>query len=226
MSGVHDKNCGKICLAGLLFCLLMVCVGTGCSKGLLEKRPDAEKTWVCDPAADEAMRRSDYEMGILLHERFLEKEPSNALALYHLGYAYGQKGEHLKEVSHYEKAISLGFKTDLIFFNLGMTYGELDEAEKSIASFKKALDINADSSDNHFGLAMAYYQMGFNERPAEEEFLKAIAINPANLDARLYLSILYSEMGEIEKANGQLGEILKIEPNHPGAREFLERIKP
>jgi hypothetical protein len=69
-----------------------------CSTGILEKRPVHEKIWMCDNQADETMKEHDYKSTILLYKRFLEKMPTNGLALYPLGYAYGQTGNHMKEV--------------------------------------------------------------------------------------------------------------------------------
>jgi tetratricopeptide (TPR) repeat protein len=159
-------------LCSLVFALSALCVGAGCSKVFLGKKPDVEKNWTCDNEADEAMKRNDYAAGISLHERFLEKDPENALALYHLGYAYGQIGEHQREVSHYEKAISFGYKRDLIFFNLGMAYGD-----------------------------------------------------PRHVEARLLLSMLYADWGELQMAADQLRKVLEIDPTNARARKFLERIE-
>jgi tetratricopeptide (TPR) repeat protein len=145
--------------------------------------------------------------------------------LYHLGYAYGQIGDYRKEVLHYEKAITLGFSTDLIYFNLGMAYGELSEIEKAISAFRKSLEVNPENSDSHFGLAMAYYQKGIADKLAEEEFLKAIDIDSKHIDARLYLGILYADRGEIQKACHQLRETLKIDPTNERARVLLEKIE-
>ena len=206
-----------LCVAGLL-------LSVGCSKGFFGKGADIDKRWICDEEADKAMRRQDYNAGILLHQRFLEKEPENGFALYHLGYAYGQTGDHLKEVSYYEKALGVGFRGKLIYFNLGMAYGELNQGEKSIRAFRKALDLDPDSADSHFGLAMAY-QRNCDEKLAEEEFLQAIKIDPGHLDARLYLSMLYADMGNLQKACDQLRKILEIDPTDRIAREFLERIE-
>lgn len=225
MSGHYDKNRRRICWYGLIFCLLAVCEGAGCSKGFLGKGPDAGEVWTCDNAADEAMKRLDYETAILLHERLLEKKPANALAFYHLGYARGRMGDRMKEVSYYEKAIELGFREEHIFFNMGMAYGELNDIEKSVKAFRKALEIDPNSADNHFGLAMAYYQRGIADKMAEDEFLKAIKIDPGHVDARLYLSMLYADMGELKKAAEQLHELIEIEPANARAREFLERIE-
>lgn len=224
MSGHIHRIFQVIYFSSLALCLAGLCSGAGCAKRSLVKKPISEKIWVCDKQADEAMKRKDYEAGILLHQRFLEKEPANGLALYHLGYAYGQRGNHLKEVFYYEKAVDLGFKEDHIFFNLGMAYGELSQIQDAIGAFKRALDINSDSADNHFGLAMAY-QRGVADKLAEKEFLKALKIDPAHVEARLFLSILYADMGELQKAAEQLKNILDIDPTHRGAREFLQRIQ-
>ena len=60
-------------LGSLAFALSAICLGAGCSKVFLGEKPDAEKNWICDNEADEAMKRNDYAAGISLHERFLEK---------------------------------------------------------------------------------------------------------------------------------------------------------
>ncbi|MBW1672376.1 MAG: tetratricopeptide repeat protein [Deltaproteobacteria bacterium] len=213
-----------IYIQGLVFCLAGLISGTGCSKGFLEKRPTHEKQWACDKAVDEPMKQHDYGKAILLHQSFLRKEPANGLALYHLGYAYGQTGDHQKEALYYEQAIDLGFKEDSLFFNLGMAYGELNQIENSIDAFNKALNINPNSADNHFGLALAY-QRSVADKMAAEEFLKAIEIDPTHLDSRLHLSLLYADMGDMQKACNQLRKILEINPAHRGAHEFLKRIE-
>ena len=199
-------------------------LGLGCARREVVEEPVLAKRWTCDKKADEALKRHDYEEGIRLHREFLEAEPGNALALYHLGYAYGHTGDHEREVFFYERAAALGFEEDNIFFNLGMAYGELNRIEEAIKALQKALDIDPDSADNHFGLALAY-QRSVADRLAEEEFLKAIEIDPSHVDARLYLSMLYADRGEMQKAASQLRDILKIDPSNSGAREFLNRIE-
>lgn len=222
MTSKDNRILRLIFLSSFVFYLVVLCTGLGCSNALLGKRVESGKKWTCDKEADEAMMRNDYKAGISLHERFLEKEPENALSLYHLGFAYGQTGDYLEEVSYYEKAIALGFQEDVIFFNLGMAYGELNQIENSIRAFKKALDINPDSADNHFGLGVAYRVSAADL--AGKEFLEAIKIDPYHIDARLHLSTLYADKGELQRAAEQLRKILEIDPTHRPARQFLETI--
>jgi tetratricopeptide (TPR) repeat protein len=220
----NDRLLSCIWVATVGFCLAGQLLCAACSKTRFGEKPHLDTTWVCDEEADDAMRGQDYEAGIHLHQRFLEKQPENGLALYHLGYAYGQTGDRLNEVSYYERAVALGFFGGRIFFNMGMAYGELNQPERSIRAFKKALDIEPDSADNHFGLALAY-QGNAEDRLAEEAFLKTISIDPAHPDARLYLAMLYADGGHLKKAAEQLRKLLEIHPSHRPAREFLERIE-
>jgi len=195
-------------IQGIIFCLVGLISGAACSKGILGKRGLLlRNNGLVTKAADEAMKKHDYRVAILLHQGLLEKEPANGLALNHLGYAYGQTGDHQKEAMYYEQAIELGSKENNILFNLGMAYGELNQIENSIDAFNKALNINPNSADNHFGLALAY-QRSVADTLAEEEFLKAINIDPAHVDSRLYLSLLYADMGDMQKAGEQLRKIL------------------
>jgi len=71
----------------------------------------------------------------------------------------------------------------------------------------------------------AYFCDGIADKQAEEEFLNAIKIDPGHVDARLYLSLLYREWGEIQKASEQLRKVLEIDPTHSGARKFLKKIE-
>jgi tetratricopeptide (TPR) repeat protein len=209
---------------GILGCLIALCLGGGCAKREMVKESVPITRWTCDREADEAVKRHDYEEAIRLHQKILETEPDNALALYHLGYAYGQTGDHEREVLFYKRAAVLGFTEGNIFFNLGMAYGELNRIDEAIESFKKALTLDPDSADNHFGLALAY-QRSMADRPAEQEFLKAIELDTSHIEARLYLSMLYADRGEMQKAAQHLRDILKIDPSNTGVREFLKRIE-
>jgi tetratricopeptide (TPR) repeat protein len=219
-TGINVKT---IQISGLFLCALAAHLGTGCSKTVLVNEPELHERWACDEDADEAMLRGDYETGIVLHQRFLEKEPENGLALYHLGFAFGQNEDHLRELSYYERAIALGFEEEGVFFNLGMAYGELNQTEKAIHAFKRTLEISPDSAQSHYGLALAYRKSS-DGKLTEQECLKAIEIDPEHTDARFLLSTVYTDRGDPERATEQLHMILRIDPTDERARTLLEAI--
>ena len=122
------------------FAALFLVFFIGCAK---EYRPASQKGLTCMEEADQAIQRGDYELGVRLHMEFLSKKPKNALAIYHVGYAYGMAGNHAKEIEFYEDAIASGYNWDADFYyNLGMAYAELGSFEKAKSAFKKALEIN------------------------------------------------------------------------------------
>jgi tetratricopeptide (TPR) repeat protein len=164
-------------------CLATLFTITACSTSPLGKSAGEYKKWTCDREADEAMKRKDYERGISLHERLLRKKPDNAIALYHLGYAYGHMGDQIKEVSCYEKAIELGFKENHIFYNLAMAYGQMNQINKSIRAFKKAIEMDPSNAEYFYGLALAYDEKG-EGKLAEEALLKALEISPQYEDTQ------------------------------------------
>ncbi len=207
----------RIVLAALFLAFLI-----GCTKGYrLRSQTDA----ICEEKADQAVQRGNYELGIQLHLDFLKKQPENALARYHLGYAYGMLGDHKKEIDSYEKAVALGYEGDANFYyNLGMAYGELDLPQKAISAFKRALEIDPLNADIRVGLGLAY-QSDVDFRSAEKEFKRAIEMMPRHIEARLHLAVLYSDTGELQKAREQLKIILDIDPDHALARKFLNSIE-
>jgi len=69
------------------------------------------------------------------------------------------------------------------------------------------------------------YQRRVADKMAEQEFLKAIKIDPAHVDSRLYMSMLYADVGELYRACEQLRKIIEIDPTHTRARIFLKRIE-
>ncbi len=205
-------------------CLAALLLSQACFRGQFQKTSKIEGAQVCDLEADDAMGRKEYETAILLHRRFLDKEPNNALALYHLGYSFGQIGDHVTEIFFYEQAVSHGFEAPDIFFNLGMAYGELNEVDKSIDAFHRSLQVDPSDADSHYGLAMAYRQKSA-DKLAEKHFLKALESNPSHVDARLHLAVLYMDRHEDDKAVQQIHRLLEIDPTHEEACRLLQIMK-
>lgn len=66
-------------------------------------------------------------------------------------------------------------------------------------------------SMNYFEEGVKYYNKKKYDK-AEESFVKAIMINPKNIDAMFNLSVIYLEKGDKEKACAILEELYKLQP--------------
>ena len=210
---------GCALLSGIALWLLLA----GCA-GLAPRAPQQATPWRCDPEADAALNREAYQLGIRLHEQFLRKHPDNALAWYHLGYAFGQTGDHAREIACYQKARELGYThDDGLFFNAGMAWLELNRLPQALEAFEQALALNPEGADNHFGLALAHEAAGDNQA-AEARFRQAISLDPAHLDARLHLAMHFIGRGNRTDALAQLQAVLAQDPQNPQARQLLEAL--
>src|ERR1700674_1675063 len=72
--------------------------------------------------ADFALRLGDYPAATTLHNKVLRAHKDNALAHYHLGFAYGMKGRKADEINEYLAAARLGLVKWDLFLNLGVAY--------------------------------------------------------------------------------------------------------
>ena len=87
-----------------------------------DKLTDNEE--VCDPIADYFLGMEDYPEAIRRHKMVISRNPDNALAHYHLGFAYGMMGRHDEELEQYRDAVDLGLSDWALFLNLGLLYLE------------------------------------------------------------------------------------------------------
>ncbi len=209
--------------AVLLALLLVAALLPGCARNV-QVAPAKPAEWRCDEAADKALQDNDLDRAISLHEALLARDPGNALARYHLGYAFGLRNERQREIALYEQALADGYTKSDLYFNLGMAYAETGNPAKADATFQKALTTNPRDAEAHFGLAMLALSQS-NLPGAEKELLTTVALDPAHEDARFNLAALYEKQGQKAKSLEQLTLLLQHHPDSQPGLELLQRVR-
>jgi len=180
---------------------------------------------ICDKEADLHLEKGNWDKAIEFHERIIREKPNSALAHYHLGYAYGFKEMHSREIEEYEKAIQLGLKKFDLFYNAGMAYAEyLGDYEKALEVFKEAERINPKNGEIHYALGLAYW-FKKAESDAVREFLKAVNLNPRHIEAHALLGEIYARRGQYDFAKAEWEMVLELDPNNEMARRRLQEIR-
>ncbi len=107
--------------------------------------------------------------------------------------------------------------------NRGVRHLQLKEKDLALRELKKAVALDPQSAAAHEFLGQAYMMQDTYEMRSEAkaEFVQAIAINPASVWPRFYLSWIYLDLGQSEKAVEQLEAALKIRPNVPQLLSLL-----
>jgi Flp pilus assembly protein TadD len=172
---------------------------------------------VCDAAADLSLGAGDYRTAIALHSKILHSENNNALAHYHLGFAYGMVGRVAEEIDEYRRAISLGFNKWDLFLNLGLAYYEHHEAGNATTALETAVSLGPDHAETHFNLAVIYERQGRLDE-ALQQIIAALVLAPEDLDAANTDAIICAKMGHLTFARTIWTQLIETTPDYAPAR--------
>lgn len=175
---------------------------------------------VCDPLADYFLGMEDYPEAIRRHRVVIDDDPGNALAHYHLGFAYGVVGQHREELTEYQKAIELGLDDWQLFLNLGLLYLDAGQTRDATQVLRLAALLGPERPETHFNLALAYERRGALAQ-AEQEALLSLQIDPRQPDARNTLGAIYAEEGKYLRASQEWKDLVGEIPDYTPARTNL-----
>lgn len=167
---------------------------------------------VCNVQADYFLGIEDYADAICSHREVISRDSRNALAHYHLGFAYGMIGRRQEELKEYRRAVSLGLVDWTLFLNLGLVYLERGDARSAVNVLGLAALLAPERPEPHYNLALAYDQLA-KLLEAEEEGLRALVLNPHDPDVLNTLAVLSAEEGDYTRARQ---EWLALLVDHPG----------
>jgi tetratricopeptide (TPR) repeat protein len=179
---------------------------------------------VCNVTADYALGVEDYAEAIRLHEKVLRQHPNDALAHYHLGYAYGMSQDAPAELREYIRARDLGLHEWDLFLNLGLLYMERHELPAAINALAIAAELGPQRSETHFNLSLAYERAG-KLPEALREILASLKIGLDQPDAQNTLAVIYVEMGNDEGARMVWMKLVRIYPDFQPARRNLDVLE-
>jgi len=149
---------------------------------------------------------------------------SNSSQLFHiLGASFAELKDFGNAVMHYEKAIFLNSKDEMIWNDLGNCQRNLGLTTKSIESFKNSIKINQNCDLAFNNMGNSYKILG-NTKSAITAYKKAIDINP---DVSVYhqnLGQIYIEIDKKILALGYLEKAVLLNPNFENQLNLAEVI--
>jgi tetratricopeptide (TPR) repeat protein len=177
---------------------------------------------VCDAAADIALEAEDYRTAIELHREFLRSGSgkNNALAHYHLGFAYGMTGNVSEEISEYRTAISLGLNVWDLFLNLGLAYYDQHDLPGATAALGTAVLLGPEHAETHFNLAVIYEKEN-RLSEALQEISETLILEPEDMDAANTHAIICARMGNLVGARDIWTQLVRTAPDYAPARSNL-----
>jgi len=221
LANLKTSISGTIAIALLVLFSVLV-LGTRASAQNRPENPALTLTdaQICDLDADFALGREDYPAAIILHRKLLQTQPDNALAHYHLGFAYGMTGRTSEELTEYLTAARLGLKSWDLFLNLGLAYLGQHEPDPATEAFATAVALGRQHPETHFNLALAYESTN-RLYAALKEIEIARRLSPQDPDVANTNAIICVETGDTIRAREIWTELIQLAPDYAPAQANL-----
>jgi tetratricopeptide (TPR) repeat protein len=116
------------------------------------------------------------------------------------------------------------YKKADIKFRQGKTLHGQGRYEEAITYLEEAVRTRRDKGDYYLLLAMCESKVRAYVKKSEQDFLKAIQLEPWNPEGYVGLGLLYKAEGLKTKAIRHLEKALELEPDHVSAREELDEL--
>ena len=188
----------------------------------LKLRPNYPEAWnnlgmmaAQEGRPEEAIQ--DFQQSLLLRPRY-------AIALLNLGNVYRRQRDFGKAEESLSHALEIQPDDPEISYSLGMLYAQQSQLDRASEYLQRAIDLRPDYPEalNNLGVLFVRAQ---DYSKAEEQFKTGMRAAPNFDQSYLNLARLYALRGDREKAREVLRELLRRQPQNPGALQALEMLQ-
>jgi len=170
-------------------------------------------------------------------KRAMELDPDNLQARITLGVVYGQMGNPKEAIEVFKEAILLSPRDVSVKINLAVALGEVGDWQGAVAQYQAALGVHGwypdcpvPSSQSAAAMAMTHRNLGLALRMlsdndgAARHFYEAVRLQPNDPEAHCSLATFLSEQKRVYEAAKEYKEVLRLKPQHQGAKDGLRSI--
>jgi predicted AlkP superfamily phosphohydrolase/phosphomutase/Flp pilus assembly protein TadD len=166
-------------------------------------------------ASEEAMKKLE-ALGYLT--------PDNADAHNNLGQRYQQRGEYLKAIEEYKKAIAMRPGFHSAYNNIAVCYGKLERYDEAEAALLKTIDIKPDDFYAMNNLAVMSAERGRLDHAVQYARM-CVSTEPGYVNGRITLGSVLAMTGDLDGAENEFREALRLDPENRSAQTNLERLE-
>ncbi len=188
-----------------------------------------ERAMQVDPTFDVAytamgklfIESQDYDQALSVLLKGTDYNPDSVRLNELLGIAYGQKGDYLLALRHFNRVLMLKPDKANIHFNVGMIYFWRGEDQEAAGYFGQALKLDPDNDNALFYYASALFALGEKAR-ALDALRAAVKVNPGNANALYGQISLALELGFRQEAGDAISALRRL--GDPRVQEFDGRL--
>ena len=175
---------------------------------------------------EHAQQTNRLEIPLHIYKTASQKQPTNTIVLYVLGYTYLREGSEssLKEA---EKLLETTIEEHPQFADayaaLGKCYAAQRKTEEAMQAYQKSVQLNPNLWEAHFELGN-YYRDRKNYQGAIEHYTKSLGSRPKAAEIYFKLGTLYRKTGDLESARQAFSQAIKHDTGYADAYYQLGQI--
>jgi protein O-GlcNAc transferase len=172
----------------------------------------------------------DYDTAKKYFEKAYSLNPKSGTPLFGLGKIYYYQGKYNLSIQTIQKAIEIGLNNKIrgdAYTGIGLSYISLNKYSEAEAAAKKAISLNQRSPDrifNYIILGDVYFHRDKDYEKSEEQFKKALELNPNFFVLHNQLGWVYYKKGEYDKAVYEFKRFIELTDDSD--REYLSLNNP
>ena len=171
---------------------------------------------------DSYLMTENFNQAIASYKKALTVRPNYIQVYNNLGIVYLRMQNNEDAKKQFYQAIRINPDYGMAHYNLANALKNERNYEEAIKEYNKAYDLMPNNYELCNDLGIAYSIVGHFDN-AKEYFKKAVNIKN-NVDSQYFLGITNIKQGKNDIALHHFKEVLKVNPNHIDAHEFLAEI--
>jgi superkiller protein 3 len=154
------------------------------------------------------------EEAIAYYKKAIELDPKSHIGYNGIGEVYRDSKKNMNEaMSWYKKALDINAAERKACFGMGYCLNSQAKYSEAIPYLRKAIESEATYTAAYVELGYSFYKTSFYS-DAITNLNKAVSLNPANENARYYLTLLYISQKNKPMAQQTIDELKKLSSKH------------
>ncbi|PIR42295.1 hypothetical protein COV25_03105, partial [candidate division WWE3 bacterium CG10_big_fil_rev_8_21_14_0_10_35_32] len=168
------------------------------------------------------IRNMDWKNEDTLWVATAKTSPSNPTTHNNMGDVYSRHNDLDNAIKEFSKAIEINSNYADAYHNRGSAYQSKGDIENAINDYRKAIEINPNIWQSSQNLAGIYFDKGDYEKSSK--YMEAAFSKNPSISLAYSLALIYSKMGDVEKARSLLIDILSVDQSNVQASQLLNNI--
>jgi tetratricopeptide (TPR) repeat protein len=169
--------------------------------------------------------KKDFDRAITDYTQSIRIDPNYALAYINRGNTYNEKGLLDIAIMDYNQALRLNPNLIESYYNRGLAYLKKKDFDLAITDFTQAILISPNNAAAYSMRGLTYFRMKGNIERAIADYNQALHLNPNDAIAHFNRGNSYFFKRDYGLAIIDFEATLRINPNHSGAKVWLENAR-